>query len=71
MPERGLSTCFPGNIQTFNVAAKFYDSVSVNHATHEGIDGDLFRDTSQSFRRKLDIHSLVRIVNLQSNSLLS
>jgi hypothetical protein len=33
------------------------------HATHEGIDGGPVRDTSQSFRHKLDIHNLVRIVS--------
>jgi hypothetical protein len=50
-------------IQTFNAAAKFHYVVSVNHATHEGIDGDLFHDTCQSFRQKQDIYSLIRIVD--------
>jgi hypothetical protein len=63
-----LSSSFPGSIQCCH---ELHDSVSVNHTTHEGIDEDLFRDTSQSFRDKLSIHSLVRIVSHQSNSLLT
>jgi hypothetical protein len=48
-----LSSSFLGSIQCYS---QLHYNVSVNSATHEGVDEDPFRDTSQYFRHKLGIH---------------
>jgi hypothetical protein len=63
----GPSKCFLGIIPCCH---QLHDSISVNHTTHEDIDGDLFL-RHEPVLHKVGIHSLVRIASRRSSSLSS